>query len=228
MPARISFYRPTGQSRRSARSAHDHDVFEGLPVRRWHRDWVSVEKPPAVAVAPQLELPLPKDAQLLSNTAQALLAAARAGSATTNNSTPPGSLKKRDAPQAQPLFRAKRWVCYAKGEEPPEPVYLAKVPDMSTKKGDEITGDELGTEIPKRRGPPPPRKKQKRQGRKPGYRKTVTFAEDTQPGQQKQQQKRGLRTGRTEGEMADVEMADAYEPKQMRRVPKKRGGKKNN
>jgi hypothetical protein len=96
---------------------------------------------------------------------------------------------------------------------------------MSTKKGDEITGNgKLGTEIPKRRGPPPPRKKQKRQERKLGYRKTVIFAEDTQPEQQqKQQQKRGLHAGR-----ADGEMADAYKPKQMCRLPKKRGGKKNN
>ncbi|KAF8244632.1 hypothetical protein K440DRAFT_635855 [Wilcoxina mikolae CBS 423.85] len=214
MPARISFYRPTGQSRRSARQAHDHDVFEGLPVRRWHRDWVSVGKPAAAVSTPQPELPLPKDAHLMSSTSQGLLAAARAGS--TSDETP----KPLNPVQPELLFRTKRWVRIAKDMEPPEPVYLAKVPDAPGKKGEEmpINGGMGESIVPRRRAPPPPKKKHKRPGRKPGFKKQVTFVEGQQ--QQLQQQQQGQTVGEetvtveggNEVEMVDVDAATKMEP----------------
>ncbi|KAI5812852.1 hypothetical protein BZA77DRAFT_358676 [Pyronema omphalodes] len=186
MPARISFYRPTGQSRRSARQAHDHDVFEGLPVRRWAREWVSVGRPTVAQTAPQPELPLPKDAHLMSATSQGLLAAARAGS--TSEETP----KPLHPTTPEPLFRTKRWVRIPKDQEPPEPVYLAKVPDVPGRKEHAAEGEASGS-APRKRAPPPPKKKNKRPGRKPGFKK-VAFAE----GQESR-----------EVEMIDVDAVDA-------------------
>jgi hypothetical protein len=182
-------------------------VFEGLPVRRWHREWVQVGKPAASTSTPQPELPLPKDAHLLSSTSQGLLAAARAGSGSTED-TP----KPREPAAAEPLFRTKRWVRIARDLEPPEPVYLAKVPDVPGKKDDHLqlsinTGDGsiVGTAAPRRRAPPPPKKKNKRPGRKPGFKKTVTFVEGQQPQADAQQAPADV-------EMMDVDAATKMDP----------------
>jgi len=114
----------------------------------------------------------------MSSTSQGLLAAARAGS--TSDETP----KPLNPVQPELLFRTKRWVRIAKDMEPPELVYLAKVPDAPGKKGEEmpINGGMGESVIPRRRAPPPPKKKHKRPGRKPGLKKQVTFAEGQQQG----------------------------------------------
>ncbi|KAL7272034.1 hypothetical protein RUND412_005173 [Rhizina undulata] len=174
MPARISFYRPTGQSRRQARQTHDHDVFEGLPVRRWERQWIPVGKS-APAPPPPPELPLPKESHLLPPVSQALLQAARSG---TQGKPAPKVAVDLD----QQLFMTKRWVRIEKHREPPEPVYLAKVPEAPSKRkrGDEVVEVEQTTVAPRtRRRMPPPKRKNKPRGRRPGSRKTVTFAENS-------------------------------------------------
>lgn len=207
-------YRPTGQSRRQARQTHDHDVFEGLPVRRWRRDWVSVGKPASTITAPQPELPLPKDAHLLSATSQGLLAAARAGSSSED------APKAREPHHAEPLFRTKRWVRIAKEMEPPEPVYLAKIPVLSGKKAEENPaangaadggGVSVGSINPRRRAPPPPKKKNKRPGRKPGFKKSVSFVDgqqSTDPAHEDQPQAN-----------VDVDMMDVDAATKMELVP---------
>ncbi|KAG0642968.1 hypothetical protein HOY80DRAFT_559541 [Tuber brumale] len=167
MPARISFYRPNGQSRRQARSAHDHDVFEGLPVRRWSRQWVHVGKS-APLPPPEPELPLPKETHLLPPMSQALLQAARSssqGKPTTKPAHVPG----------QQLFQTKRWMQTPRHLEPPEPVYLAK-PLGGKRKRAEVEPPPPPVVAPVRRRVPPPKRKAKPRGRRPGYRKTVTFA----------------------------------------------------
>ncbi|KAK1990222.1 hypothetical protein LX36DRAFT_664432 [Colletotrichum falcatum] len=74
-------------TRRANRSGYaEHDDFEGLPVRQWRHDWVTVE-PPAPVEATQkndiwdVELPwgMPKDVGLLPQHSQDLLRAARSG-----------------------------------------------------------------------------------------------------------------------------------------------------
>ncbi|KAK1980248.1 hypothetical protein LZ30DRAFT_782883 [Colletotrichum cereale] len=74
-------------TRRANRSGYaEHDDFEGLPVRQWRHEWVSVE-PPAPAETTQkndiwgVELPwgMPKDVGLLPQHSQDLLRAARSG-----------------------------------------------------------------------------------------------------------------------------------------------------
>ena len=86
---------------------------------------MSVGRPSAAVASPQPELPMPKDAHLMSDTSRGLLAAARAGSSSAADEAPP---KPREPAPPQPLFRTKRWVRFAKELEPPEPVYLAKGP----------------------------------------------------------------------------------------------------
>ncbi|PWW72916.1 hypothetical protein C7212DRAFT_366514 [Tuber magnatum] len=162
-----SQYRPNGQSRRQARSAHDHDVFEGLPVRRWSRQWVHVGKS-APPPPPEPELPLPKETHLLLPMSQALLQAARSsshGKPTAKPAHVPG----------QQLFQTKRWMQIPRHLEPPEPVYLAK-PLGGKRKRAEVEPPPPPVVAPVRRRVPPPKRKAKPRGRRPGYRKTVTFA----------------------------------------------------
>lgn len=117
---------------------------------------------------------MPKEASLLTPTSQAFLQAARSGS----------QGKKEPPPQqphpAQKLFLTKRWMQIPRHMEPPEPIYLANTPasDVS-RKG--LDGTALGLQqsvvVTKRRAPPPPKKKNKPRGRRPGFKKTVTFQE---------------------------------------------------
>ncbi|KFY92611.1 hypothetical protein V500_04136 [Pseudogymnoascus sp. VKM F-4518 (FW-2643)] len=80
-------YRNSNPSRRQTRGLVDHDIFEGLPVRNWRRDAVTVAPPPAhdpFATAKDkwdVELPwgMPKDAHLMPQHSQDLLRAARSG-----------------------------------------------------------------------------------------------------------------------------------------------------
>lgn len=74
-------------TRRGNRSGFpEHDDFEGLPVRQWRQEWVSIAPPPPLETTQQndrwaVELPhgMPKDYQLLAPHSQELLRAARSG-----------------------------------------------------------------------------------------------------------------------------------------------------
>lgn len=75
------------QNRRQNRTGYvDHDVFEGLPVRQWRRDYTTILSPTAHDGTPHndiwaIELPhgMPKDSHLLPQHSQDLLRAARSG-----------------------------------------------------------------------------------------------------------------------------------------------------
>lgn len=80
-------YRANAQTRRGNRSGYpEHDDFEGLPVRQWRQEWVTVA--PAAQVeahhendiwARELPYGMPKDSQLLAPHSLELLRAARSG-----------------------------------------------------------------------------------------------------------------------------------------------------
>lgn len=73
----------------------------------------------------------------------------------------------------------KRWVQVPRNKEGPEPVYLAKVPDRPRKRGDVVVEViETAAVAAVRRRVPPPKRKAKPRGRKPGPKKTVSFAEE--------------------------------------------------
>lgn len=73
----------------------------------------------------------------------------------------------------------KRWVQVPRNKEGPEPVYLAKVPDRPRKRGDVVVEVIETTAVATvRRRVPPPKRKAKPRGRKPGPKKTVSFAEE--------------------------------------------------
>ncbi|KAI5467928.1 hypothetical protein BGZ63DRAFT_419591 [Mariannaea sp. PMI_226] len=74
-------------TRRANRSGYaEHDDFEGLPVRQWRHDWVTVEPPPQQEQqkpndiwSVELLYGMPKDSNLLPPHSQELLLAARSG-----------------------------------------------------------------------------------------------------------------------------------------------------
>ncbi|KAL8738052.1 MAG: hypothetical protein Q9181_001120 [Wetmoreana brouardii] len=128
-------------SNRSGRSQVDHDVFEGLPVRHWRKSSVAIstapqkDEPAANAARESLfvELPMPRDANLLSPMSQALLRAARSGEITKK--APPQPLLEDDkengeedepAGDIDSAFSAKRWAAVPRHLEGPEPEFLAK------------------------------------------------------------------------------------------------------
>lgn len=168
-------------------------------MRRWVREWVPVGRPVVAAATPQPELPLPRDAHLMSATSQGLLAAARAGStsAADREDSAAGKAPGAASSKPQPLFLVRRWVRLPRDREPPEPVYLAKAPAVpGGRPGDAAggagrtgasgsrPGPGLGAgdlALRPRRPPPPPKKKHKRAGRRPGFRKHVTFAAEAPP-----------------------------------------------
>ncbi|TGZ84743.1 hypothetical protein EX30DRAFT_337218 [Ascodesmis nigricans] len=178
-------YRPPGRSSRSSRTTHDHDVFDGLPVRRWTKQWVTIHSRPPAIPGTQPDHPLPKDAALLSETSRGLLAAAR-NAGTPNTAEASALQREREQAQAQaaqqsgavPLFQTKQWALMPKHLEAeiPEPVYLSKVPGglagkrigVGSEKGEEkgrlIVGGAGGGS--RRRNPPPPNKKKTKRGRK--------------------------------------------------------------
>ncbi|KAI9703249.1 MAG: hypothetical protein M1836_007815 [Candelina mexicana] len=127
-------YRSSGRSNRSGRAQIDHDVFEGLPVRHWRRSPLTVGSASRVDSTVnrslQPELPMPKDAHLLSPMSRALLQAARAG--TVNKPHPPpeddkeGGEEDEDGAETERGFVAKKWGVVPRHLEGPEPEYLAK------------------------------------------------------------------------------------------------------
>ncbi|KAK8024025.1 hypothetical protein PG993_012091 [Apiospora rasikravindrae] len=80
-------FRTNTATRRGNRAGYvEHDDFEGLPVRQWRQEWVSVAPPPPAETTQKsdiwdVELPhgMPKDSQLLPQHTQELLRAARSG-----------------------------------------------------------------------------------------------------------------------------------------------------
>jgi hypothetical protein len=134
------------QNRRQNRTGYvDHDVFEGLPVRQWRRDFVTVAPPPTQESAASqndiwaVELPhgMPKDSHLLPQHSQDLLRAARSGRI-YKRSTPveeeeadveailgDKSEKKDDDPKDRG-FTAKAWKQIPRHMEGPDIEYLAK------------------------------------------------------------------------------------------------------
>ncbi|KAI9848543.1 MAG: hypothetical protein M1837_007212 [Sclerophora amabilis] len=129
-------YRPNGQPRRSGRAQIDHDLFEGLPVRHWRRQTLTVAAPVKVEINHARnfpsELPMPKDSHMLCPMSRALLQAARAGR--INKPAPPSEEEvklnaeeehaKKD--EAERAFLAKRWQVVPRHMESPEVSYLAK------------------------------------------------------------------------------------------------------
>ncbi|KAF3284431.1 hypothetical protein TWF132_009851 [Orbilia oligospora] len=206
--ARTSFYRPTGQSRRAVRNQQqfDHDVFEGLPIRRWNRQWMWYAKK-NVPPPPPPELPLPKETHLLTPMSQTLLKAARNGTL----GKPQDEEAAEDISTEKPtgstrLFMTNKWTVIAREDEPAEPEYLGRPPDTFSRHSrlvrKMVNGkviiveeelEEMYTEVPVpgvavdgvvaspaqpiKRRPPPPKRKPGR-GRKPGFKKMVTFSED--------------------------------------------------
>ncbi|ESZ90962.1 hypothetical protein SBOR_8655 [Sclerotinia borealis F-4128] len=77
----------TGGRRQNRTGYVDHDILEGVPVRQWRREFVTVAPPPpqeSIASqndiwASELPLGMPKDSHLLSQHSQELLRAARSG-----------------------------------------------------------------------------------------------------------------------------------------------------
>ncbi|RPB22775.1 hypothetical protein L211DRAFT_850197 [Terfezia boudieri ATCC MYA-4762] len=202
MPARVSFYRPTGQSRRSAASQPSHhDVIEGLPIRRWAKAEVPIGLKSLAPPAPP-ELPLPKETHLLTPMSQALLQAARAG--TLDKPKP----NQTQTSQGQQLFMIRRWCLVPRHLEPGNEMnYLGKLPDVARKRrrvrkraegkiitsyldemglggeiavgaaGGQALAGSVGQVAPTPRRRPPPKRKPGR-GRKPG--RKVKFAEEAQ------------------------------------------------
>ncbi|KAI1994887.1 hypothetical protein LOZ53_001654 [Ophidiomyces ophidiicola] len=122
----------------------DHDVFEGLPVRRWSRQPAifsqapKAEEPDITSTsAPSIpELPMPKDSHILAPLSRALLRAARAG-CTYIKPAPKdiGSGEKENKAEesaTQPTvsreraFTTVRWSAIPRNQEPPEMEFLAK------------------------------------------------------------------------------------------------------
>ncbi|KAI0399260.1 hypothetical protein F4802DRAFT_55199 [Xylaria palmicola] len=138
-------FRQNTQTRRGNRSGYvEHDDFEGLPVRQWRQEWVSIT--PRLPPDPTrkndiwaLELPhgMPKDSQLLPNHTQELLRAARSGrlykrpapaeeeEVEPDPAVPEKPEKKEEDPSTKG-FQIKGWKQVARNAEGPTVSYLAK------------------------------------------------------------------------------------------------------
>ncbi|KAJ5306559.1 hypothetical protein N7508_005574 [Penicillium antarcticum] len=126
----------------------DHDVFEGLPVRRWSK------QPHTFSQAPKLEdsdfsvqgsgggptlpeLPMPRDSQLLPPLSRALLRAARAGCVHIRQSGRAADEEEKSVADAEDpnsanahaadrSFTTRKWLTLPKHLEPAEVEFLAK------------------------------------------------------------------------------------------------------
>ncbi|MCJ1459304.1 hypothetical protein MMC28_009681 [Mycoblastus sanguinarius] len=132
-------YRNSRTGARSTRTQIDHDVFEGLPIRHWRKRPLNVnaapeKESPNVTSTGNLtwpELPMPRDAHLLSTLSQALLRAARMPQ--VKKSPTPLMEDEKEAGEDEDAegfmdmgFVAKRWALVPKDMEGPEPKFLAK------------------------------------------------------------------------------------------------------
>ncbi|KAI1851887.1 hypothetical protein JX266_002740 [Neoarthrinium moseri] len=132
------------QTRRGNRAGYqEHDDFEGLPVRQWRQEWVSIAPPPPVETTQKndvwaIELPhgMPKDSNLLPTHTQELLRAARSGrlykrpapaeeEEAEADAAPEKPDKKEEDPAAQG-FMVKVWKQIPRNAEGPTISHLAK------------------------------------------------------------------------------------------------------
>ncbi|EAU30901.1 conserved hypothetical protein [Aspergillus terreus NIH2624] len=124
----------------------DHDVFEGLPVRRWTRQTQTVSQMPKSEESESImqgpggkqtipEHPMPRDSHLLTPTSRALLRAARAGCIYIRPAVkdPEDEEKETTDVEEQPViqsaersFVTRKWTTVPKHLEPPEVEFLAK------------------------------------------------------------------------------------------------------
>ncbi|OJJ43437.1 hypothetical protein ASPZODRAFT_136297 [Penicilliopsis zonata CBS 506.65] len=131
---------------RSRTGQIDHDVFEGLPVRRWTRQQLTVsqEPKPEDAEAPTEglpanktlpELPMPRDSNLLTPMSKALLRAARAGCIYIRHVSKEVDDEEKEATDVEEQttphrtersFTARKWAVLPKQMEPAEVEFLAK------------------------------------------------------------------------------------------------------
>ncbi|KAI9050517.1 hypothetical protein LZ554_005679 [Drepanopeziza brunnea f. sp. 'monogermtubi'] len=132
-------------NRRQNRPGLDHGEFEGIPVRYWSRDYVTVAPPPNQDSATNqndiwaVELPhgMPKDSHLLPQHSQDLLRAARAGKiykrpapADEEEADPEAIVgeksDKKDDDILEKGFTVKSWKLTPRHLEGPDVSYLAK------------------------------------------------------------------------------------------------------
>ncbi|TKA56560.1 hypothetical protein B0A49_10807, partial [Cryomyces minteri] len=137
---RMEQFRAPGRANRSGRTQIDHDVFEGLPVRQWRELEATVTAGPTIGQDNSLtplkgawpELPMPRDAHMLSPMSQQLLRAARAGRLYRPSTVPsadPDDQKENADEEEKPEergFVVKKWTPLPRHLEQPEPEFLAK------------------------------------------------------------------------------------------------------
>ncbi|KAK2758028.1 hypothetical protein FQN54_004434 [Arachnomyces sp. PD_36] len=123
----------------------DHDVFEGLPVRRWSRQPFSFSQTPkddddgdgSHSRGPKdlPDLPMPKDSHLLTPMSREMLRAARAGCRyirptpkfVDDDEKDPGDMDDPvEVVTQERSFTARKWTAIPRHIEPPEVEYLAK------------------------------------------------------------------------------------------------------
>ncbi|KAJ5520547.1 hypothetical protein N7463_001000 [Penicillium fimorum] len=136
-----------GAPNRTRTGQIDHDVFEGLPVRRWSRQQHTFSQAPKPVDSefavqgpgggPTLpELPMPRDSQLLPPISRALLRAARAGCIHIRQGSRPADDEEKsvvdteDSASASHMadrsFTTRKWMTLPKHLEPAEVEFLAK------------------------------------------------------------------------------------------------------
>ncbi|KAJ5613536.1 hypothetical protein N7528_007190 [Penicillium herquei] len=154
-------------SNRTRTGQVDHDIFEGLPVRRWSRQAhthsqttktedseFAVHGPGGTARLP--ELAMPRDSQLLNASSRALLRAARAGCIYIHQSThtPEDDEKENGdlddgtsgAHSTDHSFTSRKWMALPKHLEPAEVEFLAKRrPGLPSLYGGATAADGLGS-----------------------------------------------------------------------------------
>ncbi|KAL2065654.1 hypothetical protein VTL71DRAFT_3324 [Oculimacula yallundae] len=132
-------------NRRQNRPGVDHGEYEGIPIRHWRRDFVTVAPPPIPDSSTTqndiwaVELPhgMPKDSHLLPQHSQDLLRAARSGKiykrpapADEEEADPETVIgdkpEKKDEDLKEKGFTAKSWKQVPRHMEGPDVVYLAK------------------------------------------------------------------------------------------------------
>ncbi|KAH1636094.1 hypothetical protein KXX39_007513 [Aspergillus fumigatus] len=151
----------------------DHDVFEGLPVRRWTRQRQTISQVPKTEISESLiqgpggkqalpEHPMPRDSHLLTPMSRALLRAARAGCIYIRKAQkePEDEEKEATDVEEQPMiqstdrsFTARKWAALPRHMEPPEVEFLAKRrPGLPSLYGASTTGvDGAANNVPMRR-----------------------------------------------------------------------------
>ncbi|KAJ5816817.1 hypothetical protein N7447_009050 [Penicillium robsamsonii] len=136
-----------GAPNRTRTGQIDHDVFEGLPVRRWSRQPHTFSQAPKPVDSefgvqgpgggPTLpELPMPRDSQLLPPISRALLRAARAGCIHIRQGNRPADDEEKSvvdteesasaSHMADRSFTTRKWMTLPKHLEPAEVEFLAK------------------------------------------------------------------------------------------------------